>query len=64
MDADTIIKKYSYLINKVRMMRAAQSYYQKYRCIQDFKRATRLEREVDSIIKKEIKYRQLGKEIF
>lgn len=55
MTYDDLKKKHELLLEKVRRMRALQIDYFKYRASSDLDRAKRLEREVDYLVKVEVK---------
>jgi hypothetical protein len=50
MSSEEILKRYEYLVNRVRVMRHHQKEYRKYRATSDKESAARLERQVDFLL--------------
>jgi hypothetical protein len=61
MSQDELLKKYEYLVNRVRVMRSYQREFRKYRATSDKEAAARLERQVDNLLLDEEK-RQKSKQ--
>lgn len=65
MTQEELQKKYDRLFDKVRQMRGHQKEYFKYRAGSDLDKAKRLEKDVDQMIKDELKVKESNqKEIF